>query len=90
MAKGVDFVPDMGGIRACLKSGEVQAALGEIAAKRAATANALARSHTSAGDVYGSYVDMGQYTALGKTVITNPIVGGYIEAKHHILSGLNH
>lgn len=65
---------NIGGIRAALKSGGVQTALGAIVERQAATATniaaANANSHTR-GAEYKAYVDVGQYTAIGKVVCGN-------------------
>lgn len=65
---------NIGGIRAVLKSGGVQMALGAIVERQAATAtniaSANANSHTR-GAEYKAYVDVGQYTAIGKVVCGN-------------------
>lgn len=65
---------NIGGIRATLKSGEVQTALKMIVERQAATATGIAAanadSHTR-GAEYKAYVDVGQYTAIGKVVCGN-------------------
>lgn len=65
---------NIGGIRATLKSEEVQTALKMIVERQAATATGIAAanadSHTR-GAEYKAYVDVGQYTAIGKVVCGN-------------------
>lgn len=85
----VDFRLDVGGMRSVLKSGEMQAALGEIVAGKSAVANAVARAHHMP-DVYGAHVDVGRYTAIGKVTVDMKVPGAYLEAKHHVLTSLNH
>lgn len=68
------FAHDIGGIRAALKSEGVQAALRAIVEPIAASATGIAaanaNSHTR-GAVYKAYVDVGNYTAIGKVVCGN-------------------
>lgn len=85
----VDFKPDIGGIRSILKSGPVAAELGKIAGRTTTTANRIAAGYGRSG-VYRTYVDQGRYTAIGKTIMADKWVGGYLEAKHHVLTSLNH
>ena len=70
----VRFQHNIGGIRAQLKSEGVQAALMQLCEPMAATATGMAEananSHTR-GAVYKAYVEMGQFTAIGKVVCGN-------------------
>lgn len=65
---------NIGGIRAVLKSGEVQTALRLIVERTAANATSIAAaradSHTR-GAKYKAYVDVGNFTAIGKVVCGN-------------------
>lgn len=69
-----DSILNIGGIRAVLKSGPIQAALASVCEPiaDAATANAAANAnlHTE-GAVYKAYVDVAQFTAIGKVVCGN-------------------
>lgn len=69
-----DFKLNIVGVRAILKGAEVQAALRSvvepIAARATGMAAANANSHTR-GAEYRAYVDMGNYTAIGKVVCGN-------------------
>ena len=71
---GSQFVPNVAGIRTVFKGAEVQAALRSvvepIAANATGMAAANANSHTR-GAEYKAYVDMGNYTAIGKVVCGN-------------------
>lgn len=64
----------IGGIRSVLKSGEVQTALRLIVERQASNATGIAaaneNSHTR-GAEYKAYVDVGNYTAIGKVVCGN-------------------
>ena len=68
------FKPNIGGIRAALKSDGVQAALRQIVEPIASNATGIAAanadSHTR-GAEYRAYVDVGNYTAIGKVVCGN-------------------
>lgn len=68
------FVPNVAGIRTVFKGAEVQAVLRSvvepIAANATGMAAANANSHTR-GAEYKAYVDMGNYTAIGKVVCGN-------------------
>lgn len=72
MASG--FKTNIGGVRTVLKSAGVKAVLASVCERMAstATANAAANenSHTR-GAVYKPYVDVGEYTAIGKVVCGN-------------------
>jgi hypothetical protein len=69
-----DFVPNIDGIRAVLKSAGVQAELRSLVEPMAAAATDMAAanadSHTR-GAVYKAYVDVGNFTAIGKVVCGN-------------------
>ncbi len=68
------FRHNIGGIRAVLKSEEVQAALRAVVEPIASNATGIAAanadSHTR-GAEYKAYVDVGNYTAIGKVVCGN-------------------
>lgn len=68
------FEHNIGGIRAVLRSEGVQAALREIVEPIASNATGMAaanaNSHTR-GAEYKAYVDVGNYTAIGKVVCGN-------------------
>ena len=74
MAEFYGFRPDIGGIRVVLRSVEVQQELRQIVEPIAATATGIAAanadSHTR-GAEYKAYVDVGNYTAIGKVVCGN-------------------
>jgi hypothetical protein len=74
MAEFYGFRPDIGGIRAALKSDGVQSALRAIVEPIASSATGIAAanadSHTR-GAEYKAYVDVGNYTAIGKVVCGN-------------------
>ena len=74
MAEFYGFRPDIGGIRSVLRSQEVQHELRQIVEPIAANANGIAaaneNSHTR-GAEYRAYVDVGNYTAIGKVVCGN-------------------
>lgn len=69
-----DFKLNITGVRAILKSAEVQAALRSVVEPIAANATDIAadnaNSHTK-GAEYKAYVDVGNYTAIGKVVCGN-------------------
>ena len=69
-----NFKLNITGVRAILKGTEVQAALRSvvepIAANATGMAAANANSHTK-GAEYKAYVDIGNYTAIGKVVCGN-------------------
>lgn len=69
-----DFVPNIDGIRAVFKSAGVQAELRSLVEPMAAAATDMAAanadSHTR-GAVYKAYVDVGNFTAIGKVVCGN-------------------
>lgn len=68
------FVHNIGGIRTVLRSAGAQAALREIVEPIASNATGMAaanaNSHTR-GAEYKAYVDVGNYTAIGKVVCGN-------------------
>ena len=69
-----DFKLNIAGVRAILKGAEVQAALRSVVEPIAASATGMAaanaNSHTK-GAEYKAYVDIGNYTAIGKVVCGN-------------------
>ena len=71
---GSHFELNITGVRAILKGAEVQAALRSIVEPIAARATDMAadnaNSHTK-GAEYKAYVDIGNYTAIGKVVCGN-------------------
>lgn len=68
MAEFVWIRTNIEGVRAVLKSGGVQAQLASITMPIAEAATANAQEPEA---VYKSYVDVGEYTALGKVVCGN-------------------
>ena len=62
------FTPNLAGIRQVFKSGGVQEALRDIVEPIAANANALKMDENAE---YTTYVDLGEYTAIGKVVCGN-------------------
>lgn len=68
------FVPNISGIRAVFKGAGAQAALRSIVEPISASATGMAAanadSHTR-GAEYRAYVDIGNYTAIGKVVCGN-------------------
>ena len=69
-----NFKLNIVGVRAILKSAEVQAALRSVVEPIASSATDMAaenaNSHTK-GAEYKAYVDIGRYTAIGKVVCGN-------------------
>lgn len=94
----VEIQLDMGGVRAALRSGEVQGelqrAVDAMAARADATAHAVASRAELKGlrdrTLYRGIVDDGRYTALGKVVMTGGKVTQEVESRHHVLSSINH
>lgn len=67
MADG--FRADMAGVRAALKSGPVRAEVARSTRRVGARANAIAPGHGYRSvEPYGTYVDDGGYTVVGKVV----------------------
>jgi len=72
------FTPNIGGIRAALKSEGVQAQLQEACDAIAERANANKQSKRAE---YKVYVDVGRYTAIGKVVCGN--LAARFDNAHH-------
>ncbi len=68
MAELYGFTPNIGGIRAVLRSTEVQSELAQLIAPITDAANGNAQERDAE---YKAYVDVGNYTALGKVVCGN-------------------
>ena len=81
MAELYGFTPNIGGIRAVLRSDEIQSELAALIAPITEAANANARERTAE---YRAYVDVGNYTALGKVVCGN-IAARYDNAHNNTL-----
>jgi hypothetical protein len=69
MAEGLyGFTPNISGIRTVFRSGGMQDALRDVVEPIADNANGLRQDEKAE---YRTYVDLGQYTAIGKVVCGN-------------------
>ncbi|MGN0056473.1 MAG: hypothetical protein ACI360_08570 [Atopobiaceae bacterium] len=90
-----NFRPDLAGIRAALSQPGVQAEIEQIAAEKAARAQAAGAGHlTHKGTkprMYRSYVTHGHATGIPLGIVTTSgWVGELDESRNHTLEGLNH